>query len=258
VADFSIQVKALNFKYNIDDVLKQISLEINEGGFISILGPNGSGKTTLLKNICSILKPTEGEIDIYGKTIKAYKHKELAKILAVVHQNSEISFDFTVEEIVTMGRHPHVNKFQGESKMDKAIVERSLKLTETYHLKSKYIQNISGGERQRVMIARALCQQPQILLLDEPISHLDIKYQLEIMKLCRTLNDNKMTILTTLHDINMASRFSDTIVLMKLGEIIEIGSPKKVLTAENIKYVYDVDVEVINVNKGSMPIIYPI
>lgn len=241
-----IHVDALKFSYGKEEILKQISFEVNKGSFVSVIGPNGSGKTTLLKNLCKLLSPNEGQVEINGKNLMHYKPKPLAKTVAVVHQGANSTFDFNVGEVVLMGRYPYLKRFQSESSVDLEIAKMAMDQTEVSHLKDKNLHGISGGERQRVMIARALTQQPELLLLDEPISHLDIKYQLEILKLCKSLNQTKaITIFTTLHDINLASRFSDFIIMMKEGRIVKMGTPQEVITIENIKFVYDVDVEIV-------------
>ncbi len=251
-----IQVEALKFNYGNDEILRQISFQVKKGSFVSIIGPNGSGKTTLLKNLCKLLKPNDGNIDIEGEKLHHYKTRSLAKKVAVVHQGASSEFDFNVGEVVLMGRYPYLNRFQSESNADMEIATGAMHQTDTFHLKDKNLHGISGGERQRVMIARALTQEPDLLLLDEPISHLDIKYQLEIMKLCKMLNETKqLTILTTLHDINLASRYSDIIIMMKDGKIVYSGTPNEVITSENIKKVYDVDV---SITMKPYPMIVPI
>lgn len=252
----ALKVKDISFRYGMDDVLKTISLNIGTGQLVSILGPNGSGKTTLLKNMCNILEPHEGEIDILDQSIEKYSYKELAKKVAVVHQSAEHDFEFSVEDVVLMGRYPYMKHFQNEGANDYKIADEAMRKTSTEHLRHKSIKAISGGERQRVMIARALTQETDILMLDEPISHLDIKYQIEILKLCKKLNmEKQLTIVTTLHDINLASRFSDYIVLMKDGAIITYGKPEDVITIENITKVYELDVELIL--SHSYPMIIP-
>lgn len=242
----ALKINEIRFAYTAEDVLKKISFEVPKGSFVSILGPNGSGKTTLLKSVSHVLKPYAGEVMVQDKNIKKYGQKDLAKSLAVVHQTQPNDFDFTVEDVVLMGRYPYLGRFQSESSKDYDIATKAMTHTSVLHLKDKSIQHISGGERQRVMIARALTQEADTLLLDEPISHLDIKYQLEVLNVCKALTQNQqMTVVTTLHDINMASRFSDFIILMKNGEIIEMGAPNEVINKENIQRVYEVDVEII-------------
>lgn len=251
-----VGVQQLSFSYGKQEVLKKIQIEVDKGQFVSVIGPNGSGKTTLLKNICKLLTPNSGQINLENERIKKMGIKNLAKKMAVVHQGAHSAFDFNVGEVVLMGRYPHLAKFQSESAADMAIAENAMRQTETIHLKDKTLYSISGGERQRVMIARALAQEPQLLLLDEPISHLDIKHQIEIMKLCRQLNHDKgLTVLATLHDINLASRFSDYVVMMKKGEVYRMGKPLDVINPENIKAVYDIDVVVVN---HTYPMIVPL
>ncbi len=241
----ALKVKSLRFKYSTEDVLHKITFDIPKGSFVSILGPNGSGKTTLLKNISHILQPQEGSILLNEKNIREYGHKQLARSIAVVHQNQPTDFDFSVEDVVLMGRYPHLRQFQTERTEDYNVARSAMLRTATSHLKDKNLKHISGGERQRVMIARALAQETDTLLLDEPISHLDIKYQLEILSMCRALShDKQMTVVTTLHDINMAARFSDLMILMRGGEIIEMGPPTEVMTPEIIRAVYDVEAHI--------------
>lgn len=242
-----IRTEAINFSYGNQSVLKHINMAVEKGKFISVIGPNGSGKTTLLKNLCNLLNPQSGEVQIDSKAIKRYKPKMLAKKVAVVHQEIQSTFDFNIHEVVLMGRYPHLKALQNESSEDLNIAEQAMHLTGVHHLRHKSMSHVSGGERQRVMIAKALTQEPDLLLLDEPISHLDIKYQMDVLKLCRTLNREKqLTILTTLHDINLAARFSDVIILMHQGEIYKMGTPEEVLTSEVIKEVYEVEVTVIH------------
>lgn len=254
-----ISVADLSFKYNNDEILKNINFEIEKGSFISILGPNGSGKTTLLKNICNLLEPYNGSIFIDNEDIKDIKYKELAKEMAVVHQNDDLDFDFSVYDIVAMGRYPYLKRFQKESSHDFDIIKKAMIDTEVWNLKDKNIKEISGGEAQRVMVARALTQQPEILILDEPISHLDIKHQIGILSLCKKLNkENNITILMTIHDINLAGKYSDHIILINNGKIESIDTPKNVLTEENIEKVYGVEVEIINMGSDKVPYIVPL
>lgn len=251
-----IKVENLDFKYYSDLILKKISFSVNKGKFIGILGPNGCGKTTLLKNICRLLKPDYGNISIANTDLRSYKVKDLAKIIGVVHQENEVNFDFSVFEIVLMGRYPYLKRFRDESKIDVEIVKKAMVATDVWNLRDKNINEISGGERQRVMIARAIAQQPDIILLDEPISNLDIKHQINILNLLRSLkNNNKLTIISTLHDINLANIFCDLILLLKKGEIVAFDKPELVLTKENIKSTYEIDVKFLidNQNKIIVP-----
>lgn len=251
-----LEIKGLTFRYTDVDVLKSIGLTVPRGSFTAIIGPNGSGKTTLLKTVAKLLVPREGEVQISGKSVQAYSAKALARNVAMVHQNTDAAFDFNIEEVVLMGRYPYLSRFQGESESDLALAEAAMRFTGTTHLREKTLQSVSGGERQRVMIAKALTQATELLLLDEPISHLDIKYQMEIMRLCKRLNrEEGLTIVTTLHDINLAARFADYMVMMSDGEIRYQGAPEDVMTREAIRHIYDIDVEIIN---WTHPLVIPV
>lgn len=253
-----ISIDNLWFKYDKDSILENININIDQGSFISIIGPNGSGKTTLLKNMVNLLTPTKGSISLFKKDIKNIKYKDLAKKVAVVHQSNNIGFNFSVEDVVMMGRFPYLKRFQSETSKDYEIVEKAMKNTGIFDLKDRSILNISGGEMQRVMIARALVQEPEILVLDEPISNLDLKYQVGILNICKELNKkDNLTVICILHDINLASRYSDNIILLKDGKIHSIDSPKNVITKKNIKEVYDIDVEVKNIENTDIPYIIP-
>lgn len=254
----AIKVENIHFKYGEDEILKEIDFDILQGSFLSILGPNGSGKTTLLKNMCNLLKPHEGKILLKDENIETINSKDMAKIMAVVHQGNEVGFDFSVHDVVLMGRYPYQKRFKTESQKDFDVVKCAMEETETWELREKSIYEISGGERQRVMIARALSQEPEILLLDEPISQLDIKHQINILNLCKRLNKEKnITIIMTLHDINLAGRYSDYILLLEQGKIKKLDVPKKVLTAQNIEDVYGIKVDILEDIRDKMAYIIP-
>lgn len=246
---YALEVKNLKFGYAKDLILKDVSFSIEKGKFISIIGPNGSGKSTLLKNLNRIYTPKGGEIVVESVDINMIKAKELAKKIALVPQNTIIDYEFTVEDIVLMGRHPYKGRFQREDNNDYEIVKEALEMTNTFHLKNRIITELSGGERQRVIIAKALAQNPSIILLDEPTSHLDINHQIEILNLLRKLNREKgTTIVVVIHDINLASRYSDEVIMLNEGQIVGIGSPEEVITKENIEFAYNIKV-VIEKNK---------
>ncbi len=242
---YALEVKNLKFGYNRETILKDVSFNIEKGKFISIIGPNGSGKSTLLKNLNGIYTPSGGKVTVDSIDINRIKTKELAKKIALVPQNTIIDYEFTVEDIVLMGRHPYKGRFQREDDNDYEIVKEALEMTNTFHLKDRIITEISGGERQRVIIAKALAQNPSIILLDEPTSHLDINHQIEILNLLRKLNQEKgTTIVVVIHDINLASRYSDKIIMLNEGEIIGIGRPEEVITKENIEFAYNLKVAI--------------
>ncbi|HOK41277.1 MAG TPA: ABC transporter ATP-binding protein [bacterium] len=253
-----IKVNDVSFKYDSDVILENISFEIQDKEIISIIGPNGAGKTTLLKCLYKSLKPKTGSIYLFNKNLNLYKQKEIAKKIGLVPQNSEHNYFFTVEEAVIMGRYPHHKKFSKETKEDFEIAKRNMELTDIYKLKDKYITELSGGEFQRLIIARALTQTPTILLFDEPTLHLDLKHQFELLELLKRLVDeNNITILMVLHDINLAVRFSDKILILSNKKIIAYGEPEKILNVEIIRNVFGVEVE-INKSKTGILNIFPI
>jgi iron complex transport system ATP-binding protein len=240
-----ITLDKIGFRYNSHRVLQDISFSIRKGEFLGIIGPNGSGKTTLLKVIDGILKPEEGEIRINGISGNKLKRNSLAKIIAVVAQDFQMIFPFSVHEIVLMGRAPHLNKWRFEGETDFRIARETMEMTDTMHLMNRSMSALSGGERQRVLIARALAQQPQIMLLDEPTSFLDIKHQVDFFDLIKKLNKNSdLTVVAITHDINLAALYCDRIIMLRNGHIHCEGNPEEVITEKNIKEVYETDVAV--------------
>jgi len=240
-----IKLEQIGFRYNAHWVLKNVSCDIRKGEFLGIIGPNGSGKTTLLKVIDGILKPQEGDVWINGTPGSKISRDTLARTIAVVAQDSQMIFPFCVQEIVLMGRAPHLSKWRFEGNEDFRIVREAMEMTDTLALADRSMSALSGGEWQRVLIARALAQQPQILLLDEPTAFLDIKHQVDFFDLVKSLNEkNALTVAAVTHDINLASLYCDRIILMKNGRIHSLGSPEEVIVETNIKEVYETDVAV--------------
>jgi iron complex transport system ATP-binding protein len=238
----TLNLQGVECRYGSTKILSGVTLEVKPGDFVGILGPNGSGKTTLLKSISRVLKPHVGAILIDKDDIYSIKPVDVAKKMAVVPQDSSVGFNFSVMDVVLMGRNPHLGRFQMESPKDVEIAKKAMQLTNTWHLVDRQINELSGGERQRVIIARALAQEPQILLLDEPISHLDIINQLELMDLVKGLCDKKqLAVLAVIHDLNMAARYCTSIMMLKEGTVYAFGEVDKVLTTENIRNVFDVD-----------------
>lgn len=252
-----LRVNKLYFSYGKTEVLKSIDFTINESMMVGIIGGNGSGKTTLLKSISGYLKPKSGNVFIAEKNIKDFSVKEKARYISYVPQEMPYDFEFSCYDLVMMGRIPFLKRFQSERKKDKEIVMDSMKITNTWQFRNKSIKDLSGGERQRVYIARALAQKPKILLMDEPVSHLDIKYQIEILSLVNRLSLKGILVITVLHDINLASQFCDKIFIMKEGQIMGSGSPKKVLTFDNIKSAFSIDVELLDNPITNIPYIVP-
>lgn len=237
-----LTINNLVFSYNGKPVLKDISIEVKSGEFIGLVGPNGSGKTTLLKCITGVLSPQKGAVHLGGKNLKNLKSPEIARNVAVVPQGGSVDFDFSVKDIVLMGRHPHQGRFTISTKNDEKIVTDCLKITRTSEFENKSIMKLSGGEFQRVLIARSLAQQPKLLLLDEPTSHLDISHQLEIMDIMKNQNTKKkITIIGVFHDLNLASRYCKRLILLNKGEITADGSLESVLTTGNLRKVFKIN-----------------
>ena len=255
----SIKIKNLDYNVENKNILSDISLDITKGKFYSILGPNGSGKTTLLKNISRTLDPNKDTVYVEDKDIVKYKYKDLAKEISYVPQDTSVDFDFPAIDVVLMGRVPYLRRFQSESKNDIEIVEKSMKLTNTWHLKDKNVRTLSGGERQRIIIARALAQESNIMILDEPISQLDIHHQIEIMDTIKSLNKKfNITVITVLHDLNIASQYSDCLILVDKGKIASVGEPEEVLSEANIKKIYNMNVITIKNPVTGKPHVIPV
>lgn len=238
----NIKVDDLNITLEKNNILKDINIEVYNKEFVGIIGPNGSGKSTLLKCIYRVLKPNDGAILLDNIDIKDMSVKESSKRLAVLSQHNNYNFDFTVKDIVLMGRSPHKKFMERDNKDDYDIANEALKKVDMFEFKDRSFQSLSGGEQQRVILARALAQQPQCLILDEPTNHLDIKYQLQLMRIVKGLG---IEVIAAIHDLNIAAMYCDKIYVLKDGEVIKYGKPKDILTQELIKYVYEVDAEVI-------------
>jgi len=234
-----LEIRDLTCGYDSKFLLKDINFRIDTGELVGIIGPNGSGKTTFLRAVTGVIKPIEGEVLLEGKNIWQVALKEIAKKIAVVLQNPPISH-MTVEEFVLLGRIPHYQKFQFlETKRDLEIAKRSMSLTDILKLKDRFMSEISGGERQLACIARALTQEPKLLLLDEPTAHLDITHQVGILDLIKRLNKEfALTVIMVLHDLNLASEYCQHLVLINEGRIYKIGLPEEVLNYQVIEDVY--------------------
>jgi iron complex transport system ATP-binding protein len=242
------------FRYDETSVLNDLFFTIEEGQVAAIIGPNGSGKTTLLKIINGLLLPNSGQMLLDAKETTQWHRKEIAKTVAIVPQENPAIFSFYAEEIVLMGRFPHLSNFTFEEKKDYRIVQEAMEKTDTVALASRRFDELSAGERQRVLIARALAQEPKILLLDESTVFLDLKHQVQFLSLLRQLNrEQNLTVIFVTHDINLASQNADQIILLYCGKNYAIGKPAEVITAANIKEVYDVDVLVDQNPQNGLP-----
>ncbi|WP_448871162.1 ABC transporter ATP-binding protein [Desulfobulbus propionicus] len=235
----------IQFSYNGTPVLREISLELGRGCCYGILGPNGSGKTTLLDLMGGLLQPHGGTIDFLGQPLASWPKKQLARVLALVPQDFMVRFGYPVREVVEMGLHPHLHRFAAPSVEEQELIDQALELTGIAHLANRPVTRLSGGEKQRVAVARALAQKPQVLLLDEATSNLDIHHSLEILHLIRSrFEEQGMQVVAVMHDLNLASFFCDRLIFLKKGRILCQGPTGEVLTPENIAAVYGVEAEV--------------
>jgi iron complex transport system ATP-binding protein len=251
-----LTVNNLSFGYGNFSILKNVDLNVGLGELVAIVGPNGSGKSTLLKCINRIVKTKPNSILIDEQDTSNLSIKELSKLMGYVPQTSISAFPFTVFDVVMMGRKPYVHWSIGER--DNDIVFQMMTLLGIDHLALRQFSELSGGEQQKVIIARALAQQPKILLLDEPTSSLDIKHQLEILCILKGLTQSKgHAVIVSIHDLNLASRFCDKLFMLKQGSIYAMGTPEEVLTAQNIQAVYGIKADV-SISSTGKPIVMPI
>ena len=237
-----LDVNNIHFSIDGKKILDGISARFESRKIHGIIGPNGSGKSTLLKNICRIWEPQSGAILIHGKNYIEIPRKELSTLVTLVPQNTTIGFPISVFDIVSMGRNPHLGRFEGLRNNDREIIERALQQTNIYTLKDRNINELSGGEGQLAIIARALATEASLILLDEPTSELDVKHTLAIVKILYDFKEQGKTILVTIHDLNLARKFCDTISILCQGKLFYSGTPEGAFAAENIKQVFDVHV----------------
>lgn len=238
-----IEIRNVSFGYSEDvPVLKGVSAKFLPGRVTGVIGPNGSGKTTLFRLIAGLETPDAGEITLDGEPVRALSPKALARRLAVVPQSARMDFDFTVRDIVMMGRHAHIGRFQRPSARDIAAAEQAMRETGVSAFAEKFVTGLSGGEWQRVLIARALCQEAGTLLLDEPVSNLDLQYQLSTLRQMRALaREKNACVVCVLHTLNLAAHYCDDILLLWRGEVYKSGAPADVITPATLREVYGVE-----------------
>ena len=248
-----IRTEDLKAVLNGNPILKGVSLQAGEKQLIGVIGPNGSGKSTLLKCIYRVLQPTGGAVFLDGKPLSEYSFRESALKIAVVAQHNYYNFDFSVRDVVLMGRSPHKKTLERDNAQDFRIVEEALTKVGMLHFAERSFSTLSGGEQQRVILARALAQQTPCLILDEPTNHLDIKYQLQLMDLVRGLD---RTVITAVHDLNIAAMYCDWLYAVKDGRVLGQGTPQALLTPEFIRQVYEVEAEVSTDRNGMLRVLY--
>jgi len=255
-ASVLLSVHGITITYVAHPVLRDVSFEINRGDLVVVLGPNGAGKTTLLRAIAKIVSPKTGIVLLDGCDIARIPVRQLMKILSVVPQSEGSVFSFTVQDIVAMGRTPHLSPLAPLSQRDRQIVREAMEATDVWELRDRLFTELSGGEQRRVLIAKALAQEPQLLLLDEPTANLDLHYQLEVVELVQRLNRERgITVLAVLHDLNLAAMLGERFILMHRGRIYAVGNADEVLTPQNIQQVYGVPVVVTRHPLNGKPII---
>ena len=248
-----IRTEDLKAVLNGNPILKGVSLQAGEKQLIGVIGPNGGGKSTLLKCIYRVLQPTGGAVFLNGKPLSEYSFRESALKIAVVAQHNYYNFDFSVQDVVLMGRSPHKKTLERDNAQDFRIVEEALTKVGMLHFAERSFSTLSGGEQQRVILARALAQQTPCLILDEPTNHLDIKYQLQLMDLVRGLD---RTVITAVHDLNIAAMYCDWLYAVKDGRVVGQGTPQTLLTPEFIRQVYEVEAEVSTDRNGMLRVLY--
>jgi len=245
VSEVIIEAENISFSYAKKKVLDSISLKIEKGKFYGLLGPNGSGKTTLLDLLMGIKKPDKGKIFLYKKDLEKYKKSEIAKKISLVPQFFKTDLPYTVEEVLFMGRYPYMGKFPIPSSEDKKMVLEVMDLLGIKGFKNRYITNLSGGERQLVVFARAIVQDTSIIFLDEATSHLDIKHSLKILNLIREkVKKEGKTIISVFHDVNLASMYVDKMIFLKNGKLVKAGDLNEVLKKEILEEVFEVKCEI--------------
>jgi iron complex transport system ATP-binding protein len=238
-----LEVKNLCAGYGGGDVIRNLSFKAGRGESLCVLGPNGCGKSTLLKSIARIID-CRGTVALEGRSIASFSRRELAKNIALLGQSAQVFFPYTVHETVSMGRYAHsTGILKNLSAGDRAIVEDAMKKLDIWDIKQRMIDELSGGQLQRVFLARTLAQNPEVILLDEPTNHLDLKYQIELLYLLKTwARENSKTLIGVFHDLNLARHFGDTAVLMNSGEIAVRGTIEETLKSETMQAVYGIDI----------------
>lgn len=248
-----IQTDDVRLSYGTKEILKGISLEVPKKEFVGIIGPNGSGKSTFLKCIYRVLKPSGGCIRLDGEEMGHISYRNSAKKMAVLAQHNYYNFEFSVREVVLMGRAPHKRTLERDNAKDYEIVEEALKTVGMYGFIDRDFSTLSGGEQQRVILARALAQQTPCLILDEPTNHLDITHQMQLMRMVKKLD---VTIVSAIHDLNIAAMFCDRLFVLKDGEIVASGKTEEVLTEEMIQRIYNVETEIVRDHNGQIHILF--
>ncbi len=242
MAEILFEAENLTCGYGGPPVLTDVSFGLRTADFLGVIGPNGCGKSTLIRALTGILKPASGRVALRGQDVTGLSRRDVARQVAVIPQDMAVLFGFTVLEMVLMGRNPHLRRLQRAGERDIQLATEALRRTDLVHLADRKVTELSGGERQRAVIARALAQEPEVLLLDEPDSHLDVGHQVEIFDLLQDLNRTRgLTLLCVSHDLNLSSAYCQRLMLMQEGRLLASGPPDEIITPEYIRTVYGVD-----------------
>jgi iron complex transport system ATP-binding protein len=250
-----LQASGLSFAYGKKKILQEVSLELRPREVVGVVGPNGAGKSTLIKLLTKLLVPSSGTITLNHQDVQKLGRLELARQLAVLPQGGDLPFDYRVYDLVMMGRTPHLGFLARETKRDHDLVQGIMQRTDTWQFRERFASDLSGGEKQRVLLAKALAQEPSYLLLDEPTNHLDLKYQVEGLLLVRQEVERGLGALIVLHDLNLAARVCDRILILQQGSVVAEGKPNEILTESLLKNVYGTNISVLQ--QGSSPVIIP-
>ena len=237
-----VDIKSVSYAYDAErPILGDVSLRVNTGQAVGLIGPNGSGKSTLLRLVSGSLRPDQGSIQLDGKNLASFRTRDIARCMAMVEQKRAIGSDFTVREVVSIGRLPHRGRWSRESRADREAIEQAMRWAEVEELSARSVRTLSGGEGQRIFLAMALAQEPEVLLLDEPTTFLDLRHQLSFLSIVKDRIAAGLTVVLAIHDLTLAAQTVDQLVMLRNGLVACAGPPEEVLTRENIRTVFDVD-----------------
>jgi iron complex transport system ATP-binding protein len=253
-----LEVKSLSVSYGLRRVLHEVSFDLPAGSLLALIGPNGAGKTTLVRALSGLLRPEAGQVLVQGQNLAHLSAQERARRIAVVPQARQLPPAFTAWETVLLGRTPHLNFLGQTSARDEEITRQAMERTRTIELAERPVGELSGGEQQRLLLARALAQAAPLLLMDEPTAHLDLQYQFSLLDEVRCLaRQDGLAVLVALHDLNLVARYTDRVALLVGGRLVALGTPAEVLTSEQLSKAYQVPLEVLHAGKGGWPTIIP-
>ena len=253
-----VSIRDVRASYGEARALDAFSLDVAAGELVGVLGANGAGKTTLVRLLSGVTKPAAGTVEVAGRPLASYSPRERARLVAVVPQETSIAFPFRVDEVVMMGRFPHLSRFGLEGEADRAIALAAMEATGVERFRDRAIGTLSGGERQLVLVARAIAQEAQVLVLDEPTSFLDLRHQLRLYEtLVRLIAERGLTVIAVSHDLNLAAQYGDRLVLMRAGRVLAAGPPDSVLTEENLHLTYGLRLRVLRDERSGLPLVVP-